>query len=425
MIKQYGIDPKKRKELKSLELNARRYPENFFFVGPSSISEHAGLGVYARRDLPKGFRLPYPYPGKKVDNDKYDKLNAFLVSLTQKYDGNKNKPMDDPVVQKDLDILRENYNIDIKECYHTNVTSVECRKNSKQLIAWDTLYDNFIAYAYGIDDKKGHYYTLYWSIYSHLGKLAFDPLEAKYMTLLINEPPVYPYISLFNFREQFNSPSLIPVEDTNKVELYYHAFRDIKEGEELFLCYGPFYSPIRERLDYKINLDKTTGCGNYNIIKDEYLDQDINEVTYTNEKDITRFLIPAYKTNESSSKRVKKYFQNIQDYTGDNDTKLVSLDPETLQWFDDNHGEGYTGDYNDMRDHYDFIGHEFDPPADAQFRDYHSDYHSEENEWPDNEQSGDDPSEKNKSKKRIYNDIIVEIEKDPNNNFKKKTNLHF
>jgi len=227
--------------------------ERYLRVYPSSISEHAGLGLYAARDMPKATRLPYPYPGKTIED--YDALTQFLFDLVEKYDDN--RPINSKEVQKDLTALKTMYGITVNVAVQDRKSWkwIATEPNKETTINWENLYKNLMAYAFELTSGE----NLYWYMYSHEGELMFDAYDLRNSLLLVNEPPPYNFINLLSKRKQTNTVNVVAKEVNGK--LYYETIEPISQNDELLICYGPHYDPIRKAHRYSINMSSQNGCG--------------------------------------------------------------------------------------------------------------------------------------------------------------------
>ncbi len=188
------------------------------FVQPSSVSDHAGNGLYAMKPYAKGSKLPMTYPGVYARSDQhFDELNDYLVGLC-----NGNNVIN---VDEVIGFLFNKWNIVINK-------SKKRTRRRRSEPNWDQLYDSFIAYRFG---------TLYWNVYDWDGMPDVDPTKSRNAALFFNEPPPYErFVNRMTNREQDSRPN-VRASVSKDSSVCFYAKEDIEKGDELLFNYGPLY----------------------------------------------------------------------------------------------------------------------------------------------------------------------------------------
>jgi hypothetical protein len=225
-------------------LRGRSVPPSFI-VAPSSVSDQAGVGVYAGRRFNVRSELGLVYPGTVASQTIYKELNDLLVAMTL-----------NPSMEEQLSALKK-----LKRKFNVEITK-ELDTHDDIPPNWDAIYDTFIEYQYGLSTGNLIYFPYYWW---KSGKVWIKENDPEYFPLLFNEPP--PYNTFYNIVKkamQSSRPNVRAME--KKGEIYYSVISQINPGDEILICYGPLYKRGKSGYDYPINLSSEGGCGDPSIV---------------------------------------------------------------------------------------------------------------------------------------------------------------
>lgn len=212
------------------------------FVASTSVANLGGLGLYALRDFEVGERLPYPYPGRNVDAKTFAKLNDILFDMHVAYVSKSDYQW---MLEKKQELERE---------YGFRFTEYD-ENDSVDQVHWSRLYDSFIAYIF--ESAKGF---IYWPAYDNFGLVASSAFDPKQEGLFVNEPPPYEeFLNLLTCKMQASRANVEVRQEMD--ENVFRVIHRIRRGDEILLCYGPFYRRGEEGHEYKINLSTDRGCG--------------------------------------------------------------------------------------------------------------------------------------------------------------------
>ena len=223
-------------------------------VGPTSVTNFGGLGLYSLEEFNVGDVMPFRYKGIHLNEDKYDELNKFLSDIENyKEDDKGNK------IPKTAEEIRA----DLKKSYNTWKLRIIKGPSKRSEPNWDKIYQSFLDYLFEyIAFGKSNF--IFWGTYDYDGNLVIDPNDPSNAGLFMNEPPPYKqYLNILTGKYQLASPNVEQLSDNEGI--FFRAIKKISIGDEVLLCYGPFYDR-----NYDINLGRE-GCG-ADLFREKYND---------------------------------------------------------------------------------------------------------------------------------------------------------
>jgi hypothetical protein len=216
-------------------------------IAPSCVAPN-GFGLFVLdRGYKEGEQLPYMYEGIRISFAQYDRLNDYLVELTN------SNVMSRRAQDMHVRYLAKEFD------FHVEVPPPPPPRRGgggggeDGRINWDAVYDTFISYSFENNSKT--HSTVIWPRYNHLGKVLPDERFHMY-GLYMNEAPPYEYFyNTFDKRHGLgriqSSEYNVRVETNDNDDLCFYAYRDIEPFDELLFFYGVDF----RRRDYEIKLE--------------------------------------------------------------------------------------------------------------------------------------------------------------------------
>ncbi len=250
----------------TLEFKDKKPKQPGFLVAPTSVSDHrGGLGLYACRFFDAGSVL-FEYPGITCDWKTYDWLNGYLAKG-----------------ECDVDVLEKSAKI------------ILVNKPPRAAPNWHKIYDSFCSYIFSGGDNV----YVYWNVYDWTtGNIVCNKKEI--FGLFVNEPNAYN--TFLNQQSQEIQRSEANVRAiTKNGRVHFVAKKKINAGDEILICYGPFYNR-----DYDINYSMDN-CENWRMIG-EFVEFDDTESgdSCTIKKDSN--------LDKLSKKMLEGYLQNMRSF---------------------------------------------------------------------------------------------------------------
>lgn len=304
--------------------------EKTYVVGPTSIFQ-TGNGLYALQDIPKGKRINIPYAGIVMSVEQDDIITKMLHHNADVQAGYENaayftvedfSKFEFWICESDIEKFGPEVALELQVCLNSRDEPDDGdwdEPDDMNVINWERLYNNYLAYKFEFM-SKGKTYIRAWNHWTWGGDISAATDYRGNWSLWFNEPP--PYKNFYNIvtgEYQASEPNVKPLKDLSD----FSVIKDIKAGDELLICYGPYY--VRE--GYTINMDKKVGCGQQFLLKD-YLNLDHTyhkEWTYLKDKSkFTPFLSAearsyfvsgATEEDTEALKDILKYLRSIKDDT--------------------------------------------------------------------------------------------------------------
>lgn len=209
-------------------------------IAPSCVAPN-GFGLFVLDGgYKKGEKLPFTYQGVQTTYAMYDKLNEYLVRLTN---------------MENMTVEEEDKHISKLDAMFTFQVTPAPRREAAGgggIVDWDAVYDSFVAYSFEYNSKtKG---MIFWPHYNGQGKVMPDERFEMY-GLYMNEPPTYDYF--YNTHDKRHGYGRMQESRCNvevvleRKQVCFYALEDIEPYDELLLFYGVFFN----RRNYEMNLN--------------------------------------------------------------------------------------------------------------------------------------------------------------------------